>query len=110
MVCCVQVTRLVEFLIEHHGELFEEEEQEEEEQEEEEAAGLAGASAEESPAPGAEAGTAEVCQVQKQCDNKSLPLRRWDCCRRDKQDHPPACSSAKAQSEADAGWPSRFVR
>ncbi|XP_010576664.1 PREDICTED: T-cell activation Rho GTPase-activating protein-like [Haliaeetus leucocephalus] len=52
MVCCVQVTRLVEFLIEHHGELFEEEE--------EEAAGLAGASAEESPAPGAEAGTAEV--------------------------------------------------
>ncbi|KAM9652884.1 uncharacterized protein ACIBXB_010089 isoform 2-T3 [Morphnus guianensis] len=52
-----KVTRLVEFLIEHHGELFEEEE------EEEAAAGLAGASAEESPAPGAEAGTAEVPPV-----------------------------------------------
>ncbi|XP_072712151.1 T-cell activation Rho GTPase-activating protein-like, partial [Ciconia boyciana] len=44
-----KVTRLVEFLIEHHGELFEEE-----------VAGLAGASAEELPAPGAEAETAEV--------------------------------------------------
>ncbi|KAK4831853.1 hypothetical protein QYF61_019682 [Mycteria americana] len=60
MVCCVQVTRLVEFLIEHHGELFEEE-----------VAGLAGASAEELPAPGAEAETAEVCQGHKQRDNKS---------------------------------------
>ena len=65
MACCVQVTRLVEFLIEHHGELFEEE-----------VAGLAGASAEELPAPGAEAETAEVCQGHKQRDNKSLPPQK----------------------------------
>ena len=105
MVCCVQVTRLVEFLIEHRGELFEEE-----------VAGLAGARAEESPmipkdtAPGAEAETAEVCQGHQERDNKSLRLRRWDCCHRDEQGHPPACSSAKVQSKADAGWPSHFVQ
>jgi len=61
MVCCVQVTRLVEFLIEHHGELFEEE-----------VAGLA----EEASAPGAEAQTSEVCQGHKQRDNKSLPPQK----------------------------------
>ena len=71
MVCCVQVTRLVEFLIEHRGELFEEE-----------VAGLAGAWAEESPmipkdtAPGAEAETAEVCQGHQERDNKSLPPQK----------------------------------
>ncbi|XP_075599070.1 T-cell activation Rho GTPase-activating protein-like [Balearica regulorum gibbericeps] len=47
-----QVTQLVEFLIEHHGELFGEE-----------VAGLGGTSAEESPAPGLEAETAEVPPV-----------------------------------------------
>ncbi|GAB0207067.1 T-cell activation Rho GTPase-activating protein-like [Grus japonensis] len=47
-----QVTGLVEFLIEHHGDLFGEE-----------VAGLAGTSAEESPAPGLEAETAEVPPV-----------------------------------------------
>ncbi|XP_054677947.1 GEM-interacting protein-like [Grus americana] len=47
-----QVTGLVEFLIEHHGDLFGEE-----------VAGLAGTSAEESPAPGPEAETAEVPPV-----------------------------------------------
>ncbi|KAM6098351.1 T-cell activation Rho GTPase-activating protein-like [Theristicus caerulescens] len=47
-----KVTRLVEFLIEHHGELLEEE-----------VAGLAGASAEELPAPGVEAETPEVPPV-----------------------------------------------
>ena len=84
MLCCVQVTQLVEFLIEQHGELFEEE-----------VAGLAAAPAEESPAPGAEAETTEVRQGRKQRHNQSLPLRRWDCCRRDKQGHPPASSFAK---------------
>lgn len=62
MVCCVQVTGLVEFLIENQGELFGEE-----------VAGPAGASAAESPAPGLEAEPSEVCQVQKQWDSKSLP-------------------------------------
>ncbi|XP_075599073.1 uncharacterized protein LOC142600158 [Balearica regulorum gibbericeps] len=47
-----QVTQLVEFLIEHHRELFGEE-----------VAGLGGTSAEESPAPGLEAETAEVPPV-----------------------------------------------
>ena len=61
MVCCVQVARLVEFLIENHRELFEEE-----------VAGLAEAP----PAPGAEAETSEVCQGHKQRDNKSLPAQK----------------------------------
>ena len=57
VVCCVQVTQLVEFLIDHHEELFGEE-----------VAGLAGTSPEESPAP-----AAEVCRGHKQRDNQSLP-------------------------------------
>ena len=61
MVCCVQVTRLVEFLIEHRGELFEEE-----------VAGLASTLGEESPAPRLEAEAAEVCQGHQERDNKSL--------------------------------------
>lgn len=65
MVCCVQVTQLVAFLIEHQGELFEEE-----------VAGLAGASGEESPARQAEEETAEVCRGHKVRDNKSLPPQK----------------------------------
>ncbi|XP_009470298.1 PREDICTED: NEDD4 family-interacting protein 2 [Nipponia nippon] len=53
-----QVTRLVEFLIERRGELFEEE-----------VAGLAAAPAEESPAPGAEAETAEVPLVAPESEH-----------------------------------------
>ena len=65
MVCCVQVTRLVELLIEHRGELFEEE-----------VAGLANTLGEESPAPRLEAEAAEVCQGHQERDNKSLPPQK----------------------------------
>ena len=65
MVCCVQVTRLVELLIEHRGELFEEE-----------VAGLASTLGEESPAPRLEAEAAEVCQGHQERDNKSLPPQK----------------------------------
>ena len=98
MVCCVQVTQLVEFLIEHHEELFGEE-----------VAGLAGTSDESPLAPGLAAAAAEVCQGHKQLDDQSLPPQKGECCRRgDKQDHPPTCSSARAQSKAEAGWPLHF--
>lgn len=100
VLCCVQVTQLVQFLVEHQQELLGEE-----------VAGLASQGDEEPPAPPAEPETAEVCEVHTEHDNKSLPLSRWDCCCcRDKHGQPPACSSAKVQSKADAGWPSRFVR
>lgn len=61
MVCCVQVMRLVAFLIDHRREPFEVE-----------VPRLGEASAKESPAPGAEAEAAEVRQGHKQCDNRSL--------------------------------------
>ncbi|XP_054667966.1 T-cell activation Rho GTPase-activating protein-like [Grus americana] len=57
-----QVTGLVEFLIEHHGDLFGEE-----------VAGLAGTSAEESPAPGPEAETAERKVVTLGFEPQSMP-------------------------------------
>lgn len=60
-VCCVQVTQLVEFLIDHHEELLGEE-----------VAGLASHGDEEPPAPQMAPETAEVCEVHKQRDNKSL--------------------------------------
>ncbi|XP_064911967.1 T-cell activation Rho GTPase-activating protein-like [Columba livia] len=82
-----KVTQLVEFLVNHHEELFEDEEDEKEEEEEEvlfmekeeegqekeEGAGLAGEGAEESPAPGEQGETAEVCEVHKQHERMPLP-------------------------------------
>jgi len=32
---------------------------------------------------------------------KASHLRKWNCCHRDSQGHPPACSSAKEQGKAD---------
>nr|XP_021136415.1 T-cell activation Rho GTPase-activating protein-like [Columba livia] len=65
-----KVTRLVEFLIEHHEELFEEQEEEEEEAElpgHPAEAGSAGGHLEESPAPGSGGETAEVPAVPPEC-------------------------------------------
>lgn len=58
MVCCVQVTQLVEFLIDHREELFEQE--------------VAGMLVEELPALSLEEETSEVCKGHKLHDNKSL--------------------------------------
>ncbi|XP_057263196.1 T-cell activation Rho GTPase-activating protein-like [Pezoporus wallicus] len=60
-----KVTKLVEFLIDHHEELLGEQ-----------VAGLASKGDEETPAPQAELETAEVSEVHKQCDNKSLPSQK----------------------------------
>ncbi|XP_064910227.1 T-cell activation Rho GTPase-activating protein [Columba livia] len=65
-----KVTQLVEFLINHREELFE---AEEEREEEEEGAGLAAEGAEESPAAGAEAESAEVGEVHKQRERMPPP-------------------------------------
>nr|XP_021139270.1 T-cell activation Rho GTPase-activating protein-like [Columba livia] len=64
-----KVTRLVEFLIEHHEELFEEQEEEEEAElpGPPAEAGSAGGRLEESPAPGSEGETAEVPAVPPEC-------------------------------------------
>lgn len=43
------------------------------------------------------------------CTTKASPFRRWDCCRRDKQGHPPSCSFTKVQSKADADWSLHFA-
>lgn len=84
MLCAGDVA--VEFLIEHHRELFGEE-----------VAELASALSNESPAPGVEAETAEVCQVHTQCDNKSALLQKVELLL---QGQTPACSSAEVQSKA----------
>lgn len=94
------MTKLVELLIEHRGELFEEEE----------VPGLAGTSPEELPA--LEAGTVEVCEGHREHDNQSLSPQKVGVLPqgRHKQGHPPACSSAKGlQSKADAGCPLHLV-
>ena len=65
VVCCVQVMQLVEFLIQHHEEFLGEE-----------AAGLASEGNEEPPAPQMAPETAEVREVHKQRDNKSLPPQK----------------------------------
>ncbi|XP_052641589.1 T-cell activation Rho GTPase-activating protein-like [Harpia harpyja] len=95
-----KVTRLVEFLIEHHGELFEEEEEEEEE---EAAAGLAGASAEESPAPGAEAGTAEVPPVAPESEppKSSSGERRLPGSSQEKEEHSNRKRKLSCEEESD---------
>lgn len=65
VVCCVQVTQLVEFLIDHQEELLGEQ-----------VARLASEGDEEPPAPQAEPETAEVSEVHNQRDNKSLPPQK----------------------------------
>ncbi|XP_055649292.1 olfactory receptor 14C36-like [Falco peregrinus] len=63
VVACVQVTQLVEFLIEHHEELFGED-----------VAGLANTSAEELPASGQK--QKPLCEVHKQRADKGLHLMK----------------------------------
>lgn len=65
VLCCVQVTQLVGFLIEQQEELLGEQ-----------VAGLASERDEETPAPQAELETAEVSEVHERCDNKSLPSQK----------------------------------
>lgn len=74
--------------------------------------GLAGAPAKESPASGAGAGAdaAEVRQVHRQHDKKSiLPQKVLQVPLQGNQSNPPACSSAEVEGKADAHWPSHSV-
>ncbi|KQL61098.1 hypothetical protein AAES_01935 [Amazona aestiva] len=65
VVCCVQVTQLVEFLIDHQEELLGEG-----------VAGLASEGNQEPPALQMAPETAQVCEVHKQYDNKSHPPQK----------------------------------
>lgn len=72
--------------------------------------GVAGAPAEESPASGAEAKTAEVCQIHRQHDNKSIPPQKvLQLLLQGNQSNPPAYSSAEVEGKGDAHWPSHSV-
>ncbi|OPJ83277.1 hypothetical protein AV530_014029 [Patagioenas fasciata monilis] len=106
-----KVTELVEFLIQHQEELFEEQEEEEEEEEEAELpgapakGGLAGEQAEGSLAPEEEGETAKVPPVAPECEAQESTSGQSRCPSSSQQGETPSPRKRKHTCEEESGGP-----
>nr|XP_021155848.1 T-cell activation Rho GTPase-activating protein [Columba livia] len=102
-----KVSELVEFLIQHHEELFEEQEEEEEAEipGAPAEAELASQQAEESPAPEEEGETAEVPPVPHECEPQESTSGQNRCPSSSQQGETPSPRKRKHSCEEEAGGP-----